>query len=85
MKKFDYIITDENGIHARPAGMLVSEAKKYASRITLSGNGKSAQATRLMAVMSLGIKHGQTVSVEMEGPDEEAACEAMQSFFASHL
>ena len=29
MKTFNYVITDEVGIHARPAGMLVKEAKKY--------------------------------------------------------
>ena len=53
MKKFEYVITDEVGIHARPAGVLVKEAKKYESKIMVSANGKSAEATKLMAVMSL--------------------------------
>lgn len=35
MKKFEYVIKDEAGIHARPAGMLVKEAKKYQSKIVL--------------------------------------------------
>lgn len=48
MKKFNYVIRDEVGIHARPAGNLVKEAKKYESIVHISANGKSADATRLI-------------------------------------
>ena len=61
MKNFEYTIKDELGIHARPAGMLVKEAKKYQSKITITKEGKTAEASKLMAVMSLGVKCGQTV------------------------
>lgn len=44
MKKFSYVVKDEVGIHARPAGLLVKEAKKYASRVTASKDGKTAEA-----------------------------------------
>ena len=47
MKQFNYTITDEQGIHARPAGILVKEVKKYASKITIEANGKSADAGKL--------------------------------------
>lgn len=40
MKTFQYTIQDALGIHARPAGLLVKEAKKFQSAITLEGNGK---------------------------------------------
>ena len=69
MKTFDYTITDEIGIHARPAGLLAKEAKKYASVVTSGFNGKSAQATKLMAVMGLGVKKGHTINVSVEGED----------------
>ena len=72
MKNFEYVIKDSVGIHARPAGMLVKEAKKYESRIVIGANGKSAEATKLMAVMGLGIKQGETVTVTVEGGNEEA-------------
>ena len=85
MKEFDYVITDEVGIHARPAGLLVKEAKKYESRIVLSKDGKKAEATKLMAVMGLGVKCGQTVTVEITGADEEAAYEGMKAFFSENL
>ena len=85
MKKFEYEIKDEVGIHARPAGLLVKEAKKYESKITISKDGKSAEATKLMAVMGLGVKCGQTVEVSVEGADEDAAFEGIKSFFEANL
>lgn len=85
MQKFSYTIKDEVGIHARPAGMLVKEAKKYQSKITISKDGKSAEATKLMAVMGLGVKCGQNVEVEICGDDEAAAYEAVKAFFEANL
>lgn len=85
MQKFSYTIKEEVGIHARPAGLLVKEAKKYASKITICKDGKSADAGKLMAVMALGVKCGQTVDVEIEGEDEAAALEGMKAFFESNL
>lgn len=85
MKKFEYVIKDEVGIHARPAGMLVKEAKKYESKITISRDGKTAEASKLMAVMGLGVKCGQTVEVTVEGSDEETAFDGIKVFFEENL
>ncbi len=85
MKSFDYTITDEIGIHARPAGILAKKAKEYASRITITKGGKIAEAQKLMAVMSLGVKKGETVTVSAEGEDEEKAVADMETFFKENL
>ncbi|CDA68836.1 MAG: HPr family phosphocarrier protein [Bacteroides sp.] len=85
MKSFDYTITDEIGIHARPAGILAKKAKEYASRITITKGGKTAEAQKLMAVMSLGVKKGETVTVSAEGEDEEKAVADMETFFKENL
>lgn len=85
MKSFDYTITDEIGIHARPAGILAKKAKEYASRITITKGGKTAEAQKLMAVMSLGVKKGETVTVSAEGEDEEKAAANMETFFKENL
>ena len=63
MKSFNYTITDEVGIHARPAGTLAKKVKEYASTVVIAKGEKSAQAQKLMAVMSLGVKKGETVTV----------------------
>ncbi|MGN0481178.1 MAG: HPr family phosphocarrier protein [Lachnospiraceae bacterium] len=85
MKIFEYVITDEVGIHARPAGALVKEAKKYASEIVVTCNNASADATKLMALMSLGIKKGMKVEVMVNGRDEDEAFDAMEKFFKENL
>ena len=85
MKKFDYVIKDKVGIHARPAGILVKEAKKYESKITIRKGDKSAEATKLMAVMGLGVKCGNTVTVEVVGADEDTAYESVKTFFKENL
>ena len=85
MQQFSYVITDEIGIDARPAGMLVKVAKNFKSKITLNGKEKTADATKLMAVMSMGIKCGDTVEVSIEGEDEAAAAAALETFFKENL
>ncbi len=85
MKQFSYEIKDEVGIHARPAGMLAKEAKKFKSKVVIGKNGKKAEATKLMALMSLGVKCGETVQVEISGEDEDAAYEAVKKFFEENL
>ncbi len=85
MKSFRYTIKDEAGIHARPAGLLVKEAHKYKSSIRLKSGEKSASATGLMAVMSLGVRSGQTVEIVVEGDDEEEAYRGMKLFFEQNL
>lgn len=85
MKKFEYVVKDQLGIHARPAGLLVKEAKNFSSKIMLRKEEKEVDATRLMAVMSLGVKKDQKVTVTVEGGDEEQAAAAMQKFFEEQL
>lgn len=80
MKEFTWMIKDELGVHARPAGLLVKELKKYVSNVTLSAGGKSADARRLMAIMTMGIKCGDTVVFKMEGSDEDAAATGLLAF-----
>ena len=86
MRKFIYTVQDANGVHARPAGLLVKAAKALDSTITLeNAAGKSAVATKLIAVMGLGIKQGDTVTVTVEGGDEETSAAAMEKFFSKNL
>lgn len=85
MKEFKYTIKDEIGIHARPAGLLVKEAGKFESKITVSKDGKSAEAKKLFGIMGLGVKCGDEVTVTAEGADEEAAAAAIEEFFKANL
>lgn len=85
MQSFTYVIKDELGIHARPAGLLVKEAKKFTSTITIACGTKKAAAKGLMGVMGMAIKQGNEVTVTAEGEDEAAAIEAMKALFENNL
>lgn len=86
MKKFEYVITDALGIHARPAGLLVKAAKTLDSAVTIEKvGGKTAAATKLMAVMGMGVKQGDTVVITVEGGDEDGSLAAMEQFFKDNL
>lgn len=85
MKEFTYTISDQDGIHARPAGLLVKEAGKYRSDIILRLGEKEGDAKRIFSVMSLGIRCGQTITVTISGEDEETAAKAMEEFLKKNL
>lgn len=86
MKSFNYTITDPVGIHARPAGILVKEIKNYVgTTVTVTKGDKSVNALKLMALMGMGIKQGDTVKVTIEGADEETAAAEIESFFKANF
>ena len=76
MKEFKYVITDKEGIHARPAGELIKVVKGFNSTIKIAKDGKEADCKRMFAVMGLGVKNGE---------DENAACEAVSKFMKENL
>ena len=85
MKEFKYVITDPEGIHARPAGELVKKCKGYASKITIIKDGKAANAAKILAVMSLGVKKGHEVTFQIEGADEATAAAELEAFMTENL
>ena len=86
MTSFNYTITDPVGIHARPAGLRVKEIKSFAgSAVTITKGEKSVNALKLMALMQMGIKQGDTVTVSVDGGDEAAVAAALENFFKANL
>lgn len=73
MKEFQLTVRDPNGLHARPAGLLVREAGRLPDRVTIHFGEKQADLKKLLAVMGLGIRHGDTVTVRIEGESEESS------------
>lgn len=85
MKEFTYVITDLEGIHARPAGEFVKAAKVFASSVKISKNGKAADAKKIFGLMSLGVKQGEEILIQVEGEDEEKAALALEAFLKENL
>lgn len=85
MRSFTYTIKDELGIHARPAGMLAKTAKALDSEITITKGEKNVGASKLMALMGLGVKCGDTITVTANGGNEDAALEEIKKFLEEYL
>lgn len=85
MKTFNYTIKDELGIHARPAGMLAKAAKALDSDVTITKGEKTVGAAKLMALMGLGVKCGDVITVTIEGGNEEVSEQTMKEFFETNL
>ena len=66
-------------------GLLVKLAKQYTSAITIEKNGKTCDMRKLMAVMGMGIRQGETITVTAEGEDEAAAIEAVEKFLTENV
>lgn len=75
-----YTIKAPVGMHARHAGLLVQEAKKYVSKVTFSLGERSADAKRILGLMALGVKQGDVVKLDVEGDDEDAAALKLKAF-----
>lgn len=85
MQTIQYVIDDQNGIHARPAGLFVKTAGKFSSDITISKGEKQADGKRLFSIMGLGVKCGDKITVTIDGSDEQEAATALNSFLQENL
>lgn len=70
-KKFT--ITDSAGLHARPASVVVQEATKFSSNLSIEFDGKTANLKSIMSVMALVVKANQEITIIAEGEDEKNA------------
>lgn len=85
MKEFTYTIEDPNGMHARPAGMLATFAKRFQSEIRIKAGAREADAKRLLSLMSLGATCGTCLTVSVSGEDEELAAKELESYFRDKM
>ena len=77
-------VTNEFGLHARPAARLVHCAMKFKSKIVILANGKRYPADRIMEVLVAGLKQGVKIILEAEGVDADEAVETLELLLA-HL
>ena len=85
MKEVKYIIKDELGIHARPAGLLVKKCAGFKCDIRIGRPDKMVDAKRVIGVMALGMKCGDELRLTFEGPDEEMAASEVEAFLIENL
>lgn len=86
MKTFNYTVKDPVGIHAGPAGLIARKAREFpGTEIILENGDKTVNVTKLMALMGMGVRGGDTVTITLTGGDEEAAMAGMKELLEKHL
>ena len=85
MKEVTYTIQDAQGIHARPAGLLVKKLKEFTATPTLTTGEKTIDPRKMFALMGLGIKCGESITFTLDGADEDAAAAALEAFLKENL
>ena len=78
-------IINKLGLHARASAKLTQLAGQYKSSIWLIRNGRRVNAKSIMGVMMLAAAKGATVGIETDGPDEEAAMDALKGLIANRF
>jgi phosphocarrier protein len=73
----EFYITNEQGVHARPATLLVGRANQYKCDVKVTFEGSSVDLKSIMGVLSLGISKGSTITIETNGVDEEEAMQGL--------
>lgn len=78
MVEKQFTVTDAQGIHARPASILVSTATKFKSEVTLIHNENTVNLKSILGVMSLGIGIDEEFKISANGVDEQDALNALE-------
>jgi phosphocarrier protein HPr len=81
----DYLITSAEGIHARPATMLIRLTKKYKSVVSMKKGENLVRLNSMLNLLTLGAKGGDAITVIIEGGDEAEAAQAIDHFFSTEL
>ena len=74
-------ITNQLGLHARPAALIAQTAGNFTSSIHLAKDQIRVDAKSIMGVMMLAAEHGSTLHLTVEGSDEKEAAAAITQLF----
>lgn len=80
-----YTILAPEGMHARPATAMVKLARQFQSLVFIRHGEKIVRLNSLLILLSMGIKGGSTIGLEIEGADEGETAAAFDAFFAANL
>ena len=80
------VVTNQVGLHARPATFFTQKANEFKSSVWIEKDERKVNAKSLLGVLSMGIVKDTEVNIVADGPDEELAvntlCQLISSDFA---
>jgi phosphocarrier protein len=74
-------VLNELGFHARVASRIVREVRKFESSVIVKKEGRSFDLKNVTGVITANVKRGDIVTIEFNGPDEDAAAEGLEVLF----
>jgi phosphocarrier protein FPr len=85
MQQVDLVVQNPTGLHARPAKVFVNTAKQFKSAIRIRHGKKKANGKSMISILTLGVKHGGKIRIQVKGSDEEEALQALEELVRSGL
>ena len=79
----EVIIKSPQGLHARPAAMLVQIASKYNSNVTIEKDGEKVNGKSIMGILTLGAQSGSKLILDIDGDDAELVARELESLLCS--
>lgn len=85
MKKIKYQVNNPQGIHARPAGLLVKELSQFNCNVIIKKGEKLVNAKEIFPLMSLSIKQGDKIVLILDGEEEMVAAKALEKYLKENI
>ncbi len=78
-------LASRNGLHARPATILVERARNFVSDIYLVANDEEVDGKSIISILTLGLGQGAKITVRASGDDAEEAVEALAELLTNAI
>jgi len=85
MIQLNLTVNNRSGLHARPATLLVQTASKFKSEVTVAKEGKEVNAKSILGIMALGAMQNDSITLKINGCDEDQASKELLSLFESNF
>jgi phosphotransferase system HPr (HPr) family protein len=78
-------LTHKGGLHARPSLAIVKTVQQFQSKVQIQNGKQRANAAEILQIMSMGVPEGARLTLTAQGPDSEAALDALVKLFADNF
>ena len=85
MKRFEFELENEHGLHARPAGLMVETCNAFACDIHFYKGTQKVNGKSMLGILMLAASKGNALAVEADGADEIQAIEAIKNLIDSQF
>ena len=85
MEKFQFSCRNENGMDVKTAGEFVKEAIKCGGKVTIRNGSKQGDAKLIFNVMSLNIRKGDCIEIDIDGGDEKEDAASLKNYIEENF